>query len=209
MLALGIGPGDEVIVPESTWVATAAPLAYVGAIPVFADIDPDTWCIVADSVEQRVTPQTKAILTVDLYGGSARHGRDRCDRRGDGLPIIEDAAQAIGSSWHGRKAGTLGDVADVQLPRHEDADDGRGRDAGHRPRPTCSSGSPRCATTVAPPSDFKYFVTNELAYKYRMSSLQAAFGRAQLARLDELLERKRADLRLVRGAAAPTCPGCA
>lgn len=97
MLALGIGPGDEVIVPESTWVASAAPILYEGATPVFADVDPDTWCLDAASVERRLSPQTKAIVAVDLYGGVP--DMDALRAAAPGVPIVEDAAQAIGASW--------------------------------------------------------------------------------------------------------------
>ncbi len=69
LLALGIGPGDEVIVPESTWIASAAPIDYVGATPVFADVDPDTWCMSVESAAALVTPRTRAMIPVDLYGG--------------------------------------------------------------------------------------------------------------------------------------------
>lgn len=189
VVALGIGPGDEVIVPESTWVATAAPLAYVGAIPVFADIDPDSWCVSATSVEQLVTPRTKAILTVDLYGSVPDMDAIGAIAAANGLPIIEDAAQSIGSSWRGRQAGTLGDVATFSFHGTKTLTTGEGgmlvtdrTDVFERVAALRDHG--RTA------SDFKYFVTEELAYKYRMSSLQAAFGRAQLARLPELLERK-------------------
>jgi perosamine synthetase len=184
-----VGPGDEVIVPESTWVATAAPLAYVGAIPVFADIDPDSWCVSARSIEQRITAKTKAILTVDLYGSVPDMDAVGAVAQANRLPIIEDAAQSIGSSWHGRKAGTLGDIATFSFHGTKTLTTGEGgmlvtdrTDVFQRVAALRDHG--RTA------SDFKYFVTNELAYKYRMSSLQAAFGRAQLARLPELLGRK-------------------
>ena len=108
MLALDIGPGDEVIVPESTWVASAAPIVYVGATPVFADIDPDTWCIAADSLKECISRRTKAIVTVDLYGGVPDMALIRSVAAG--IPIVEDAAQAIGAAWNGAPAGTLGDI---------------------------------------------------------------------------------------------------
>ncbi|MCU1500727.1 MAG: DegT/DnrJ/EryC1/StrS family aminotransferase, partial [Ilumatobacteraceae bacterium] len=189
ILALGVGAGDEVIVPESTWVATAAPLAYVGAIPVFADIDPDSWCISARSIEQQITAKTKAILTVDLYGSVPDMDAVGEVAGAHGLSIIEDAAQSIGSDWQGRKAGTLGDISTFSFHGTKTLTTGEGgmlvtdrSDLFQRVAALRDHG--RTA------SDFKYFVTNELAYKYRMSSLQAAFGRAQLARLPELLDRK-------------------
>src|SRR5258706_1054344 len=68
LAALGIGPGDEVIVPELTWIASAAPITYVGATPVFADVDAETWCLSPESFEDTITPRTKAVIPVDLYG---------------------------------------------------------------------------------------------------------------------------------------------
>jgi perosamine synthetase len=187
-LALGLGPGDEVIVPESTWVATVAPVMYVGATPVFVDIDADSWCVSAASIERAVTPRTKAIVTVDLYGAVPNMADVRA--AAPGIPIIEDAAQAIGSRWNGQLAGTFGEVSTFSFHGTKtlttgeggmiltDRDDlfdiiSRQRDHGRKP------------------TDHKYFVTDELGWKYRMSSLPAAFGRAQLARLDDLLARKR------------------
>ena len=69
LMALGVGPGDEVIVPETTWIASAAPIVYVGATPVFVDVEPDTWCMAVDAAEAAITERTKAIIAVDLYGG--------------------------------------------------------------------------------------------------------------------------------------------
>jgi perosamine synthetase len=187
MLALDIGPGDEVIVPESTWVASAAPIVYVGATPVFADIEPDTWCIAADSVKECISPRTKAIVTVDLYGGVP--DMRSIDSIAAGIPIIEDAAQAIGASWNGVPAGRLGDIGVFSFHGTKTMTTGEGgmvvtnrhdlfdrvstlRDHGRKP------------------ADHRYFVTQEIGYKYRMSSLQAAFGRAQLSRIDELVNKK-------------------
>src|SRR5581483_6010655 len=69
LLSLGIGPGDEVVVPDATWIATSAPISYVGATPVFADVEPDTWCLSARALRECLSPRTRAILTVNLYGG--------------------------------------------------------------------------------------------------------------------------------------------
>ena len=190
LVALGVGEGDEVIVPESTWVATAAPIFYVGATPVFADIDPTSWCITAESIEECTTARTKAVITVDLYGGvpdmdAVRAVTDRHD-----VPILEDAAQSIGSRWRGRSAGALGDVATFSFHGTKTLTTGEGgmivtdRDDLHQ-RILSLRDHGRT------PLDHRYFVTNEIAYKYKMSSLQAAFGLAQLERIDELLDRKR------------------
>ncbi|TFV59930.1 DegT/DnrJ/EryC1/StrS family aminotransferase [Mycobacterium sp. PS03-16] len=187
MAALEVGPGDEVIVPESTWVATAAPIKYLGATPIFADIDAKTWCMSAESLDRRISPRTKAIVTVDLYGGLP--DMDAIDLIADGIPVIEDAAQAVGARYFDRPAGTLGEVGTFSFHGTKTMTTGEGgmvvtdrAEIGERIARLRDHG--RTAT------DFKYFVTRELAYKYRMSSLQAAFGRAQLARIDELVGKK-------------------
>lgn len=110
LLALGVGPGDEVIVPEITWIATSAPITYVGATPVFADIDPTTWCLSAASLEACITPRTKAVIPVDLYGGVPDWGAIARIAAARGIAVIEDAAEAIGSEFRGRKAGSFGDA---------------------------------------------------------------------------------------------------
>jgi perosamine synthetase len=190
LLAFGVGPGDEVIVPDVTWVATAAPIFYVGASPVFADVDPATWCVTAESLERCITPRTKAIIVVDLYGAmpDMRAIRELAERRG--IPVLEDAAQSIGASIDGRRAGSFGDIATFSFHGSKTLTTGEGgmlvtdrtdyydrclflRDHGR------------------PPGSFRTFMATEVGYKYKMSGLQAAFGLAQLERLDELITRKR------------------
>jgi dTDP-4-amino-4,6-dideoxygalactose transaminase len=106
--ALGVEPGDEVIVPSYTFYATAEAVAAIGATPVFCDIDRDTRNITADTVRAAMTPRTKAVIAVDLFGMPAEIP---AIREITGLPVIEDAAQALGASLDGRKAGALGDIA--------------------------------------------------------------------------------------------------
>ncbi|MDE3133762.1 MAG: DegT/DnrJ/EryC1/StrS family aminotransferase, partial [Acidobacteriota bacterium] len=106
--ALGIEPGDEVVLPSFTFYATAEAIAAMGALPVFCDVDRETRNITAATVRPALTPRTKAVVAVDLFGMPAEIGaiRDAC-----GLPVIEDAAQALGASLDGAKAGALGDIA--------------------------------------------------------------------------------------------------
>src|SRR4051794_6951095 len=108
LAALGIGPGDEVILADTNWIASVAPITYLGATPVFVDVRPDSWCINPVMVEAAITPRTRAILAVHLYG-------NMCDMPAllgigsrHGIPVIEDAAEAIGSAWNGRMAGSIG-----------------------------------------------------------------------------------------------------
>src|SRR6516165_122649 len=116
LLALGVGPGDEVVVPDVTWIATSAPVSYVGATPVFADIDPVSWCITAGSIEAVLTPRTKAVIVVDLYGNVPDLDPilDLCRERN--VAVIEDAAEAAGATYKRRP-----------LPRLQDLDNGGGR----------------------------------------------------------------------------------
>jgi dTDP-3-amino-3,4,6-trideoxy-alpha-D-glucose transaminase len=105
--ALGVQPGDEVVMPSFTFYATAEAAVNAGAVPVFCDIDPSTYCVTAETVERAITPRTKAIAVVHLFGNVAPVE----ELRRFGLPILEDAAQAAGASLDGRMAGALGDAA--------------------------------------------------------------------------------------------------
>jgi dTDP-4-amino-4,6-dideoxygalactose transaminase len=108
LLACGVGPGDEVITTPATWISTSWAISYVGARPVFVDIDPVTWTLAPELVERAITPRTRAILPVHLYGQSA--DLTALARLADqhGLALIEDAAQAHGAIWDGRRVGTIG-----------------------------------------------------------------------------------------------------
>jgi perosamine synthetase len=189
LAALGIGPGDEVIVPDLTWIASAAPISYVGATPVFADMDENTWCLCAESVRACITENTKAILPVDLYGGVPDYTALQAIADEHGLKIIEDAAEAIGSEFDGRKAGALGDVAAFSFHGSKTFTTGEGgmlvtdddelharvmqlRDHGREP------------------GDIQ-FKNTEVAFKYKMPPVAAAIGLAQVERAEELVARKR------------------
>jgi len=190
LAALGIGPGDEVIAPDVTWIASVAPIVYVGADPVLVDILPDTWCLDPEAVEAAIGPRTKAILGVDLYGSTCEWERLRQIADRHGLALIEDAAESLGSSRHGRKAGALGHVSAFSFHGSKAVVTGEGgmlatddkalfdrvlflRDHGR------------------PPGD-RSFLNSEIAFKYRMSAVQAALGVAQMERIDALIDYKRA-----------------
>jgi perosamine synthetase len=188
MLALGIGPGDEVIVPEATWVASAAPIVYLGATPVFADVDHNTWCMDPASLARCITPRTKAIVTVDLYGGIPDMGA--IGELAEGIPIIEDAAQAIGATWRTAPAGTLGDIGVFSFHGTKTITTGEGGMVVTN-RSDLFSRISTMRDHGRSQANHRYFTTDEIGFKYRMSSLQAAFGRAQLSRIDELVEKKK------------------
>jgi dTDP-4-amino-4,6-dideoxygalactose transaminase len=105
--ALGVGPGDDVVVPSFTFYASAEAIPPTGARPVFCDVDPDTFCVTADTVKAALTPNTKAVIAVDLFGNVA----PVAEIEALGVPVVEDAAQAAGSTLDGRRAGTLGTIA--------------------------------------------------------------------------------------------------
>jgi len=108
MAGLGIGPGDEVILADTNWIATVSPIVHLGATPVFVDILEDTWCLDPERVEQAITPHTKAIVAVHLYGNLCDMDRLLAIGASHGIPVIEDAAEAIGSVYHGKRAGSMG-----------------------------------------------------------------------------------------------------
>lgn len=108
LAGLGIGPGDEVIVGDINWIASVVPVLYLGATPVLVDVLPDTWCLDPDRVEAAITPRTKAIVAVHLYGNLCDMDRLLTLGAERNIPVIEDAAEAIGSVWNGRRAGAMG-----------------------------------------------------------------------------------------------------
>lgn len=189
LAAAGVGPGDEVIGPDVTWIASMAPISYVGATPVFVDILPDTWCIDPEAVEAAITPRTKAIIAVDLYGSMCDWHRLRAIADRHGLVLIEDAAEALGSTYDGKQAGSLGDMAVFSFHGSKTITTGEGgmivtdddelfariqklRDHGR-------------------PTGDRFFLNDEIGFKYKMSSVQAALGIAQMERIDALIKYKR------------------
>jgi perosamine synthetase len=187
LLALGIGPGDEVIVPDVTWVATGNAVVYVGATPVFADVQPDSWCMDPDSFESLITERTKAVMPVHLYGHPAEMDRIMEIARRHNLHVVEDAAPAIGTEFRGRKTGTFGDFAMFSFQGAKLAVTGEGGmlvtdDDALYERVHALWDQGRTPGT---------FWINEIGWKYKMSNIQAALGLGQLQRIDELITRKR------------------
>jgi perosamine synthetase len=189
LMALGIGPGDEVVVPETTWIATAAPIDYVGATPIFADVEPDTWCASVDSVRSVLTARTKAIILVDLYGGFPDLLAFEALASEHGVEIIEDAAEAAGGSHCRRAAGSFGRLSTFSFHGSKTLTTGEGGmvlcdDLELHERMLFLRDHGRLPGDVS-------FRSVEVGWKYKMSELQAALGRVQLDRIDELIARKR------------------
>ena len=190
MAALGIGPGDEVIMADTNWIATASPIVSLGAKPVFVDILPDSWCIDPEKAEAAITPNTKAMVAVHLYGNLCEMDRLLAIGEKYGIPVIEDAAEAIGSVWHGKRAGSMGTFGAFSFHGTKTLTTGEGgmfvtndADLFERVLTLSNHGRARGQT--------KQFWPDLFGFKYKMSNLQAAIGCAQMERIDDLIRRKR------------------
>ena len=189
LTAMGVRDGDEVIVPDCTWVGSSAGIKYQRAVTVFTDIEPVNWCMDPASLHQCITPKAKAIIVVDLFGNMPRMDDIRAVADEHGIPVIEDAAEAIGSTYKGKRAGSFGVASVFSFHRTKTLSTGEGgmllldddklyercmflRDHGRKP------GGPA-------------YYCYEVTYKYMPFNLQAAVGFAQFQRIEELVERKR------------------
>jgi len=188
--ALGVGAGDEVILADTNWIASAAPITYLSAIPVFVDILPETWCIDPERIEAAITTQTRAIIATHLYGNLCE--MDRLLEIGEkyGLPVIEDAAEAIGSQWHGSHCGTMGKFGTFSFHGTKTVTTGEGgifvtQDKALYEKVLTLSNHGRDENQT------KQFWPDCIGFKYKLSNLQAAIGYGQLKRIDELISRKR------------------
>lgn len=197
MAALGIGPGDEVIAPDVTWVASVAPVKYLGATPVLVDVLEDTWCIDPSKIEAAITPRTKAILAVHLYGNLCE--MDEIKRIADkhNLFIVEDAAEAMGSVYKGRRAGSMGDISTFSFHGTKTMTTGEGGaliiqsdEVNRKARVLDNHGRDMRVP--------KQFWCETIGLKYRMCNVAAAIGVAQLERIDELVTRKRTIFNMYR-----------
>ena len=190
MAALGIEPGDEVIMADTNWIASAAPIVHLGAKPVFVDILPDSWCIDPDLAEAAITPRTKAILAVHLYGNLCDMDRLQAIGQKHGIPVIEDAAEAIGSEYHGKRAGSMGSFGSFSFHGTKTLTTGEGgmfvtNDADLYETVLTLSNHGRARGQT------KQFWPEMVGFKYKMSNIQAAIGCGQMERIDDLIDRKR------------------
>jgi perosamine synthetase len=198
MAALGIGVGDEVVLADTNWIASAAPITHLGAKPVFVDILPDRWCIDPELAEAAITPRTKAILAVHLYGNLCDMERLLAIGQKHSIPVIEDAAEAIGSEYFGRRAGSMGRFGAFSFHGTKTVTTGEGgmfvtSDAELHERVLTLSNHGRSR------SQTKQFWPDMAGFKYKMSNIQAALGCAQMERIAELIGRKRQIYHYYRG----------
>lgn len=190
MAALGIGPGDEVIIADSNWIASVAPVVHLGATPIFVDILEDSWCLDPSAVEQAITANTKAIIAVHLYGNLCQISELKLLADKYKLLLIEDAAEALGSEYHGKKAGSMSEFGVFSFHGTKTMTTGEGG--------IFVTNNSQLYEQVLTLSNHgrmrgqqKQFWPDELGFKYKMSNIQAALGCAQLERINEVINRKR------------------
>lgn len=205
LAALGLDRSHEVILADTNWIASAAPITYLGATPRLVDICESNWCLDPDLVERAITPKTKAILAVHLYGNLCDLDRLRAIGERHAIPIVEDAAEAIGSQYRGKMAGSLGQFGAFSFHGTKTLTTGEGgifvtNDSELFERVLTLSNHGRTRNQA------RQFWPDVVGYKYKMSNLQAAIGCAQMERIDELVARKREIFHYYRAYLA-TIPG--
>lgn len=189
MLALGIGPGDEVITTNFTYVASSNAILYVGATPVFADIDKNTWNLDPQRVAEKITKKSKAILYTNIYGTPAEYTLLRQLADDNGLFLIEDAAESFGATYKGKMSGTLGDVSTFSFFGNKTITTGEGgmvltheADIAAKVKKLKNQGN----------SESVRYYHDILGYNYRMTNIQAALGVAQMGKIKQILHLKNA-----------------
>jgi len=189
LAALGIGPGDEVIVPTLTYIASVNAIAYTGATPVFCDSLASTWQMDPDDVRRQITPRTRAIMAVHLYGQACDMGALTAIAREHRLFLVEDCAEAFGTQFQGRHVGTFGDISTFSFFGNKTITTGEGGMVVTNDKTLSERARHLKGQGLAAHREYWHDV---VGYNYRMTNIQAAIGLAQLERADEFLARKRA-----------------
>lgn len=194
--AIGLKPGDEVIVPSATWWASVVPIMWLGAIPVFAETETARLGLDPEDIERRITPRTRAIVVVHLWGMPSRMTEILDIAKRHGLKVIEDASHAHGAKWRGRLCGTIGDIGVFSLQGHKLAPAGEGgvfltNDDALMERATLLGDVLRIWEL---PTPMRRFAATSFGIKTRMSPLNAAIARVQFRHLDERNARRNANL---------------
>tara|TARA_R110001583_G_scaffold82491_1_gene218774 strand:- start:11472 stop:12569 length:1098 start_codon:yes stop_codon:yes gene_type:complete len=188
MLALGIGPGDEVITTNFTYVASSNSILYVGATPIFVDIDPFCWNLDPSLIEEKISSRTKAILYTNVYGSPADYNELKKISNKHGLFLIEDAAESFGATYDNKVSGSLGDISTFSFFGNKTITTGEGgmittsnNELSEKIRKLKNQGN----------SETIRYYHDILGYNYRMTNIQAAIGVVQLSKIEDILERKR------------------
>ena len=186
---LGIKQGDEIIVPDATWVASIAPITYLSVKPVFVDVLEKSWCIDPKKIQKAITPNTKAIVVVHLYGNMCEMDEIMQIAKKNNLYVIEDSAEAIGSEYRGKKAGSIGDFGAFSFHGTKTITTGEG---GMLVTNNKNLYKKACILHDhgRDPKIKKDLWVEKIGLKYKMSNLQAALGYAQMQRIEDLVKRK-------------------
>lgn len=191
LLSLGIGKGDEVLVPDLTMIATVNAVTYCGGTPVFIDSAPDTWCIAHTKLEDKITSNTKAIIPVHLYGHPCQMDEIGEIAKKYDLFIIEDAAEAIGSEYKGKKCGSFGDASCFSYYANKNITTGEGGMVVTDDMEIAEKCRALRSHAFGEKKDlFQHFNHTRLGFSYRLSGLQAALGVSQMERVEQLIEKK-------------------
>ena len=194
LVALGVGSGDEVIVPSFTFAATANAVRLTGATPVFVDIDPATYCIDPSAVEAAVTSRTVAIIPVHLFGHVADMAAINATAERFGLAVLEDACQAHAARLHGHPAGSLGDVAAFSFYATKNMTTGEGGMVVCR-----DEGTARSVRLLRNQGMEHRYANEVVGYNARMTEVAAAIGQVQLERLEDFTAQRRQNAEHLRG----------
>ena len=187
--ALGVGQGDEVILADTNWIATVSPIVHLGATPIFVDVDPENWCIDPQKVSTAITSKTKAIIATHLYGNLCDMDKLQEIAKKYRIALIEDAAEAIGSIYKGKVAGSIGTFGVFSFHGTKTITTGEGgmlvtNDQELFEKVTTLSNHGRVKGQP------KQFWSEEIGFKLKMSNIQAAMGCAQISRIKELIAKK-------------------
>jgi len=195
LAALGIGPGDEVIVPPRTFIGTVSPVLYQNAVPVFADIDPETHNIAPEAIRRAITPRTKAIIPVHLAGTPCDMDEIMSIAREHNLAVVEDAAQAHGAEYKGRKVGTFGAVNAFSMQDSKiintTGDGGMVVTDSDEFALFCREFRNHGFASGVTHADLHIYIHPRIGYNYRMTEIQAAVGLKQMDRVDAYITRRR------------------
>lgn len=191
LLALDIKAGDEIIVPDITWIASVAPIIYLGAIPVFVDINIDDWCISLESIKKSLTNKTKAIIVVDLYGNMPKMDELINFSNENNLFLIEDAAESLGSKYKNKPAGSFGDISVFSFNATKLAMAGQGGVFATDNEELYNKAKLFSHHGMIKYTDKTTFWSVVVGYNYQWTNIQAALALAQIRRLDELVNHRR------------------
>jgi perosamine synthetase len=190
LVALGVGPGDEVIIPNFTMIASAFSVCYTGAKPVFIDAEPETWNIDVTKIEEKITPKTKVIMPVHIYGHPCEMDAILGIARKHKLKIIEDAAEVHGAEFNGKKCGSLSDIAAFSFFANKIVTTGEGGMVVTDDdvlAEKCRYHKNLCFPTKGP----RNYLHEDIGFNYRMSNVHAAIGLAQVEKIDEYIKLRR------------------